>query len=357
MLPPPRPANPDSPIQLTDNDAAIARLSAVNKQYISDPFVKALIPRAHLQPSRPPLINIGTHVRTIAIDDLVHQWVQLSSQAGQPCQIVSLGAGSDTRYWRLATGPHKSVLSAYIEIDFSENTTKKAMAIRKSKELSAVVGVDARLALGGTSLHSSVYHLIPADLREPPATVLAPLVATPDGSSKPLLDPSIPTLLLFECVLVYMSPESSLTLIQWFVDYFSKFPNHAPLGSIVYEMFGLEDSFGRVMVSNLKARNVTLPGAVPYPTVQSLPSRFLNLNFTAARALTLRVIRNRCIEPQELDRIAKLEFLDEVEELDLVLEHYAVTWAIFLPVNAKADSVWGHWGLTEKQRLEEDIDI
>ncbi|KAG7091143.1 hypothetical protein E1B28_010197 [Marasmius oreades] len=354
MLPPPRPADPDNSIRLTDNDAAIARLSAVNKQYISDPFIKSLVPRAHLQPSRPPLINIGTHVRTTAIDDLVQQWVQISSQTGQTCQIVSLGAGSDTRYWRLATGPHKNMISAYIEIDFMENTTKKIMAIRKSKELSAVVGPEARLALGGTALHSSVYHLLPADLRETPATALAPLITIADDSSKLCLDPSIPTLLLFECVLVYMSPESSSTLIQWFSDYFSKLPQHAPLGAIVYEMFGLEDSFGRVMINNLKARNVTLPGAAPYPTVESLPSRFLNLKFTAANALTLRVIRNRYIAPQELDRIAKLEFLDEVEELDLVLEHYAITWSIMLPVNAKADPAWGRWSLTEKPRPEED---
>ena len=32
------------------------------------------------------------------------------------------------------------MLATYIEIDFSENTTKKAMAIRKSRELSACLG-------------------------------------------------------------------------------------------------------------------------------------------------------------------------------------------------------------------------
>jgi [phosphatase 2A protein]-leucine-carboxy methyltransferase len=103
MFPPPsKSQDADGSIRSTDNDAALARLSAVQKSYLSDPFIRFLVPRAHLQPARPPLINIGTFVRTIAIDDLVQQWLSISSNTGKKCQIVSLGAGSDTRFWRLA---------------------------------------------------------------------------------------------------------------------------------------------------------------------------------------------------------------------------------------------------------------
>ncbi|ESK97369.1 leucine carboxyl methyltransferase [Moniliophthora roreri MCA 2997] len=337
-----KPPDLDASIRLTDTDAALARLSAVQKQYLSDPFIKALVPRAQFQPARPPLINVGTFVRTVAIDDLVQQWLDI----GKKCQIVSLGAGSDTRYWRLATGPYKDSLSAYIEVDFAENTMKKAMAIRKSKELNAVLGSDVKLAQGGTALHSPIYHLLPADLRDPPSVALKPL-AELGNTGKPILDPSLPTLLLFECVLCYMSPEASNTLLRWFSEYTS-----SVLGTMVYEMFGLEDSFGRVMVNNLKARNVTLPGAEPYPTLASLPNRFLTLGYTAAHALTLKDIRRQYINPQELERISKLEFLDEVEELDLVLDHYAITWGVLLP---SPDSLsWRNWGLKQKQREEEE---
>ncbi|KAG1746350.1 S-adenosyl-L-methionine-dependent methyltransferase [Suillus lakei] len=301
----------DAAIRQTDSDAALARLSAVRKGYLNDRFISSLLPRAQLQPLRPPLINTGTYVRSEAIDRLVEQWLELSKSEGQLCQIVSLGAGSDTRFWRLMDGPWKEHIGAYFELDFPDVTLKKAMAIRNPKSgLSTTLG-HSELDLGGQALHSSRYHLLPCDLQ----------------LFKEYLSPALPTLLLFECVLVYMSPEASSTLIQWFVDFFSP-STHTPLpgtlGCTVYEMFGLEDAFGQVMMNNLRARNH---------------------GFTSAKALTLRNIRSNYIEPSELGRISSLEMLDEVEELNLVLEHYAITWGMKASSSAATISPWVEWGL------------
>ena len=45
--------------------------------------------------------------------------------------------------------------------------------------------------------------------------------------------------------------------------------------------------------------------------------------------------------------ISSLEMLDEVEELDLVLAHYAVTWGLKLPNGQQpgSPSNWIEWGL------------
>lgn len=90
-----------------------------------------------------------------------------------------------------------------------------------------------------------MYHLLPIDMRKPPAEALTPTLS-------PILSPSLPTLLLFECVLCYMSPEASGAIIQWFVDYLSSSSGNAILGGVVYEMFGLGDAFGKVMFDNLR---------------------------------------------------------------------------------------------------------
>ncbi|KAF7792750.1 hypothetical protein EIP86_003848 [Pleurotus ostreatoroseus] len=264
----------DAAIRQTDSDAANARFSAVQKGYLTDPFIKPLLPRgAHLQPARPPLINVGT--------------------------------------------PYAAQLSSYVEIDFPENTTKKAMAIRKSKELSSHLGKpeDVKLAEGGTALYASIYHLLPIDMRRPPIETLTPTLG-------PILSSSLPTLLIFECVLCYMSPEASAAIVQWFVDHLSAAPEKPVLGGIVYEMFGLGDAFGQVMYENLKVRNVTLPGVEPYQDVPSLPKRFLQHGFT----------------------ISELEMLDELEELDLVLQHYAITWGVKV-FNTSTSVPWSQWGI------------
>ncbi|KAG5637726.1 hypothetical protein H0H81_003436 [Sphagnurus paluster] len=322
----------DASIRETDNDAAVARLSAAQKGYLHDPYIRHLVPRAHLQQPRPPLINVGTYVRGAAIDALVEQWLQIADKKTKKCQIVSLGAGSDTRFWRIANGTHKDTLATYVEVDFPEVTTRKAMSIRKSKELGAILGGDIQ---GGTALHAGKYHLLPGDLRMGP-TALSTLLTG-------ILDSSLPTLLLFECVLVYMVPSASDAVLRWFVDYFSD--AKTPLGAVVYEMFNLEDAFGKVMVSNLKSRNVSIPGAEPYRNLEALSQRFLSTGFNTAHSETLREIRRTWIAPDELERLSMLEMLDEIEELELVLEHYAVSWGL---AASGADASWGGWGLGKK---------
>ncbi|KAG6335404.1 hypothetical protein ID866_3678 [Astraeus odoratus] len=370
----------DAAIRQTDADAALARLSAVKKGYLADPFIGHFVSRAQFQPLRPPLINIGTYVRSHSIDRLTEQWMEISKQEHKQCQIVSLGAGSDTRFWRIATGPYKDQLQLYIELDFPEVTTKKAMSIRKSRDLSAVLGPPETISVGevldfcegttasilaaqgGTALHSPKYHVLPCDLRRTPSEVLPSLLGD-------ILSSTLPTLLLFECVLVYMSPEASSNLIQWFVDYFqhdSHVSDPRVLGALVYEMFGLQDSFGQVMMNNLRvglfllsaglsdsdlrqSRNVTLPGATPYPNPVSLPRRFTRHNFTFSKALTLRDIRESYISQSELARISTLEMLDEVEELNLVLEHYAITWGVKLDGYSDSSNIpWDQWGMSRK---------
>lgn len=113
----------------------------------------------------------------------------------------------------------------------------------------------------------------------------------------------------------------------------------------------------------LKERGIALPGAEGYPSVESLRERFISTGFVASRALTLKEIRKECISNEELERlvfpgisrslysyfasISSLEFLDETEELDLVLAHYAISWGLSIsdmPLTFK----WGGWGLKKK---------
>jgi [phosphatase 2A protein]-leucine-carboxy methyltransferase len=75
--------------------------SAINAGYISDPYATMVAKVASSSVTRrAPLINVGTHHRTWALDRLIDSFLDDSSDQ-RPRQVVSLGAGSDTRFWRL----------------------------------------------------------------------------------------------------------------------------------------------------------------------------------------------------------------------------------------------------------------
>ena len=48
-----------------------------------------------------------------------------------------------------------------------------------------------------------------------------------------------------------------------------------------------------------------------------------------------------------VSRVSKLEMLDEVEELDLVLGHYAISWGMLQPGN-ESGREWLDWGIKNK---------
>src|SRR5258706_4619469 len=90
----------DAGIRSTDGFAAHARVSTLRKGYIQDEFLQFMVPRLKTLPTHAPLIHIGTYHRSESIDRLVHDFLEAGGRSKK--QVVSLGAGSDTRFWRLA---------------------------------------------------------------------------------------------------------------------------------------------------------------------------------------------------------------------------------------------------------------
>ncbi|KAK4701572.1 hypothetical protein P7C70_g4657, partial [Phenoliferia sp. Uapishka_3] len=297
---PSTPPSPDASVRSTDTDALLSRVSASSLSYFSDPFASLFLPQSLLRSTtstkRPPLINIGTHARTWAIDQLVEQF--LNAGVGQ---VLSLGAGTDTRFWRLKEKfkeeERRWNCKRWVEVDFEEATAQKARIIAGKELLKESLGGAMKIEYGGTGLTSPSYSLLPSDLRS--FASLSKILTSPPPSepnSSPLLDPSIPTLLLAECVLVYLPPETTSEILRWFKKHFDS-------GSVVsYDPFGLDDSFGKVMIRNLATRNLALPGASATPTLESLSARLLQAGLSSASSLSIADIRKSIIPSQEIDR-------------------------------------------------------
>lgn len=253
-------------------------------------------------------------MRTTALDRLVNIFL-LSTPPTQRKQIISFGAGSDTRYFRLRQSLPADVLRnlVYHEIDFAAVTTPKIASILRNKllpsqEITAVDEAAGSLAADGS------YYIHPLDLRS-----LRPGCEPPTGVE--LKD--IPTLFLSECCLIYLSPEEADDIVRWTTTDFS-----ASVGMAVYEPIGGEDAFGKVMIQNLAARGIVLKTLKRYSTLERQRLRFRTLGYTTRQeAADVYYISENWVADEEKERIARLEMLDEVEEWRMLARHYCVAWA------------------------------
>ncbi|KAF9899330.1 hypothetical protein BX616_003094 [Lobosporangium transversale] len=96
---------------------------------------------------------------------------------------------------------------------------------------------------------------------------------------------------------------------------------------VLYEQINPTDAFGAMMLRNLHARQIELPGIHAYPSLKSQEERFLSRGWLAAKAVSMNTLHDS-IPETELRRISNLEIFDEVEEWQLLAGHYCVAWAI-----------------------------
>jgi [phosphatase 2A protein]-leucine-carboxy methyltransferase len=236
-------------------------------------------------------------------------------------QIVSLGAGTDTRYFRLAAS-NPSLGLVYHEIDFAVNTSAKISTIKQTPALLSVLSAhsgdpDAILiAANGESLTSPTLNIHAIDLRTISPSSLPRI---------PNLRPDAPTLILSECCLIYLSPEHNLQILSAFTQHLVPAP--APLALVLYEPIRPNDPFGRTMVANLAARGIRLQTLQAFETLAAQRARLKGYGFEAGQeAVDTEHLWQRWVGDEEKARVAGCEMLDEVEEWVLLARHYCVAW-------------------------------
>ncbi|RPB10942.1 leucine carboxyl methyltransferase [Morchella conica CCBAS932] len=306
----------DRVVQQTDQDASQSRLSAVETGYLVDPFARAFV-EGPVQ-KKLPLINRGTYVRTTAIDQLVTRFLTSTSSRKQ---IISLGAGSDTRYLRLLTTHRAAAASLlYHEIDFSAVTSRKIRALTRGapsspsspSSLVSELLLSPPTALTDDALASAHYYIHPLDLR-----TLHPGCALPAGVER-----GLPTLFISECCLIYLAPQEADAIVRWITTDFS-----GDVGVVLYEPIGGEDAFGQVMVQNLAARGIVLKTLKKYSSLERQRERLRVLGLVGGQeAADVDFLYECWVGERERGRIGGLEMLDEMEEWRLLARHYCVVW-------------------------------
>ncbi|KAJ3276643.1 hypothetical protein HDV01_004176 [Terramyces sp. JEL0728] len=292
--------DPQETIRGTNDDALQSKLSAINTGYIDDKYASVFLKRGQ---KRAPIINRGTYTRTYSINKLISSFIKQN----QTSQIISIGAGSDSRYFCLKEKGEQPTL--YIEIDFPQITGKKAMSMYKNKQTKALIG-DSVIENGGQELIARDYWLISGDLQDFKSKILPHLVAK-----------GVPTLVLSECVMIYLEPNISDEIITAVSESFKT------AYFITFEQVLPNDAFGEQMLHNLKLRGIELLGISAYPTIPSQINRFEDRNYKSCVAYDMSVLYESHVPLDEKQRLAKLEIFDELEEWRLLAAHYFVLFA------------------------------
>ena len=183
----------------TNDDSTCCRNAASSAGYIKDDYVSYFTKRSKSF----PLLNRGTAVRTVALNALIEKF----KIKFKTVQIISLGAGFDTRFFNWESHDRSNLF--YWEIDVPEVIGKKAMIIKKTDCLYSQLS-NANLFNGG--FKSDNYNLISGDLNNPSEIK--------EKLSSFGINFQLPALFLSECCLIYLKVEQCSALIQEFVNMF-----------------------------------------------------------------------------------------------------------------------------------------
>ncbi|KAJ5076919.1 leucine carboxyl methyltransferase [Anaeramoeba ignava] len=339
-------------VAVTGQDAIRTKYSAVQLGYYNDPFVQFFVQNPR---KSQPIMNRGYFARVYSIEKLILQFLNVSKKIKEKNkeekkdenfqnvvpQIVSLGSGLDTTFWRISQDEKFSSFQfRYFEVDLDQVNAKKIDVILKHKELSSIIGCEEKnnqkkeeqieeilhgsksgffLDRKNAEIISSKYSLISGDL--------CALDSIIERMKIHKINFEAPTIFFSECSLVYLDPKYSDAIIGWIAKDFHVvfFAN--------YEHINPNDPFGKRMLLNFEKRNAPLLGIHQYPSLSSQIQRLKDAGFVFAGADDMLSIYNRFSTSDEVDRlviqkIQKLEFFDELEEWNLIMRHYMISWGV-----------------------------
>eukprot|EP01100_Stratorugosa_tubuloviscum_P012098 TRINITY_DN5583_c0_g1_i1.p1 TRINITY_DN5583_c0_g1~~TRINITY_DN5583_c0_g1_i1.p1 ORF type:complete len:306 (-),score=97.20 TRINITY_DN5583_c0_g1_i1:167-1084(-) len=291
----------NDPVAATNDDAVTCKMSAVERGYYEDNFIKYFVkfPRRV-----PPIMNRGYFYRVAAIQIMIRKFIESGGQ-----QIISLGAGFDTTYFNLTNNNKAPEL--YVEIDVQTVTTAKTKIINENTQLFNLISSNANIS--ESEILSSKYKLISVDLNN--------IQQFERGLNRAGVDFNKSTLFISECVLIYMDCESSDAIIAFAA---SRFISSAFL---TYEQINPNDSFGQIMIENLAKRGCPLKSITRYPDLISQRNRYLNRGWRIAEALDMNQVSNKVLPQSLISSSSRVEMFDEFEEWLLILSHYCLVWA------------------------------
>ncbi|XP_049904417.1 tRNA wybutosine-synthesizing protein 4 [Epinephelus moara] len=298
----------DTAVQGTNDSSVVSKVSAAAQGYFQDVFLQHFVCKVA---RRAPLINRGYYVRWRAVDHCVRRFLHITENCPKR-QILSLGAGFDSVYFRLhaAEALDRAVV---FEVDFPDVSRRKAALINSNNTLREMLDPHLPSLTGPVFVSSGQYRLLGVDVREESQVEEALGAAG--------LDWAAPTLILSEVVLTYMETQWADAVIRWA-------SKHLPQSLFVmYEQIHPHDPFGRIMQDHFLKLNSTLHALQLYPDTVAQRRRFLGKGWEQCVCLDMNDFYLGLVSEEERHRVESLDPFDEYEEWHQKCSHYFILTA------------------------------
>eukprot|EP00126_Sphaerothecum_destruens_P002561 Sdes_comp15987_c0_seq1m5157 len=218
-------------VQLTNDACTTSKRSMIRRGYFQDEFVSHFVKKPT---PRSPLINRVYAVRAYCIEHVIDCFIQ--SFGVDTSQIVVLGAGFDTLVFRKRL--HGGKFCPIYEFDLPDVVSRKSNIILNDSILSSYLEEIHYSETDFPVLTSKKYSLISCDLRS--------TESLENRLQQISFNFSTPTLIIDECAITYLDPQSSTKLLKWISASF------AAVCFFSYTQIRPNDAFGRVMTRHFK---------------------------------------------------------------------------------------------------------
>uniref|UniRef100_A0A5S6R363 Leucine carboxyl methyltransferase 1 n=1 Tax=Trichuris muris TaxID=70415 RepID=A0A5S6R363_TRIMR len=271
--------NFEEKVQRTNDEASDLKASAVALGYWKDPFISCFVtPSSDRQ--RTAEMHRGCFVRVKGIEVVVHQFLSVYGREGQ---VVNLGAGYDTLYWKLRR--NSVALGCFVEVDFDEVVHRKKALLEK---------------------HSAVFNDDDGNVVES-----VPIAATESKSEIHTGDYYVQFAGTYFCC-------TNIDIVGM--------RSHVSHPTRMRKFAGLlgtgNDNFMNIFESNMERRGIPVPGLKNFKDDASLRSLLATAGWQKVIHWRADDVFECCIPSESRQRIEKIEFLDEPFLLSQLLHHY-----------------------------------
>jgi [phosphatase 2A protein]-leucine-carboxy methyltransferase len=258
--------------------AAIGKHSAVDRGYYVDPYIGYFVPVPEGKLSHQ---NLGSHFRRLVIQTAA---VHFHDLHGNASQVVVLGCGFDTLFWRLRSSGIE--FSQWIDLDKPDVVSRK----RSSIESNVIFAPLLNYSLLAADLESFESDHVPRDM---------------------------PTLFIDEFSLTYVNERSCEAIARQI----------SSCEFVSYAMTGMRDSFGDMVIRTFDDLGAPLKSWTRTETPEVAVETLRRAGFERVVAVSGDEGVRRLLSNEEKEQIARLDFFDNPTGLAMILGHYITIYA------------------------------